>query len=68
MDIAVLLTYIKSLTDMTECTVFQAVRVIYMGTNFSGCIIFYKNYWNVSKSIRCVCKVISKYFEVYKCN
>jgi hypothetical protein len=51
MDIADLLTYIKTFKEMTECTVFRAVGVTYIGTGFSGCIIFYKNCWNVHKVI-----------------
>lgn len=52
MDIAVLLTYIKTIKKMTECRVFRAVRVTYTGTSFSDCIILYKNCWNVSKISR----------------
>jgi hypothetical protein len=50
MDIVVLLTYIKNFNEMTECTVFRAARITYMGTSISS-IILCKN-WNVSKIIR----------------
>jgi hypothetical protein len=51
MDIAVLLTYVENFNEMTECTMFRAVRLTYIGTSFSRYLIFYKN-WIVYKFIR----------------